>query len=182
MGLSSFRFVRLFVPVGVSLVGMAVAVGCQNADPSAVQAAESSSALTSSQQCLRQASNADLLAELQARLQASGSSSGSTGGGAVASYGCDSSTRLNVSVIAPDGTEKTAQVYVGNADSCNQTATLLNRTRHSISQTELIAICDSSTRLNRFSVTPDGTLQTLAQQYVGSADACIQQANQVNGG
>jgi hypothetical protein len=167
---------------GLSVAAALCLAACQNGSGGASELtpateADKESALTSSQQCLHQASNADLIAELSSRLQ-----SGPTNpGGAVASYSCDSSAQLNISVVSPTGAEHTAQVYVGNGANCQAVMQTLNRNRHSIATTELIAVCDSSAQVNRFSVTPDGNLQTLSSIYVGNMDQCLAQANQIDG-
>jgi hypothetical protein len=165
---------------GVTLAAVLCTAACQNGPGGGepAPATETESALTSSQQCLRQASNADLLAELSSRLQSGGTN---PSGGAVASYSCDSSAQLNISVVSPAGAEHTAQVYIGNSANCQAVMQTLNRNRHSITATELVAVCDSSAQVNRFSVTPAGDLTTLSSIYVGNMDQCLALANQIDG-
>jgi hypothetical protein len=169
-----------FVAV-VGALGLA-AMACEKPMDSQEAAATTDNALSATAQCVRQASDAELIAELQARLagSSSGSSGATSGDTSACSFSCDSSTNFRVSVIGPTGAEKTASVFVGNPNTCGTYADKLSQTRASISHLSLIAVCDSSTNLHRFSITPAGALSELAVQFTGNPNTCASQADAIN--
>jgi hypothetical protein len=157
------------------------AMACEKPMDSQEAAATTDDALSATAQCVRQASDAELIAELQARLAASGSSSGATSTDTSAcTFNCDSSTNFHISVIGPTGAEKTASIFVGNPGTCGTYADKLSQTRANISHLSLIAVCDSSTNLHRFSITPAGALSELAVQFTGNPNTCASQADAIN--
>jgi hypothetical protein len=174
---------RLSFVAVVGVLGL-ITMACEKPIDASEAAAASDSALSATAQCVRQATDAELIAELQARLAASGSSSGSSGDvstdTAVCTFSCDTSTNLTISVVAPDGSEKTKTIFTGSGGTCQNLAEKLAQTRATITHVSLIAVCDTSTNLHRYSVTPAGQLTELAAQFTGSAGSCANQADAIN--
>jgi hypothetical protein len=127
--------------------------------------------------CLEQSTNSELLRELDRRLQG-GSGGGSEG--AIATFSCDGSTNLHISLVGSSGLEKAAQVYIGSTSRCEQLVGQLERTRSRILSTSLIGICDSATYLLRYSLTPAGGLTELSKRYIGSSSRCEEEAAKLN--
>lgn len=173
---------RISYIAAATALGLA-AMACEKPMDSQEAAASTDNALSATAQCVRQATDAELIAELQARL-ASGSSSGSSGTTSteqsVCTFSCDSSTNLILSVIGPTGAEKKATLFTGNPTTCRSYADKLGQTRATISRLALIAACDSSTNLHRWSVTPAGALTELEVQFTGNPTNCASQADAIN--
>ena len=129
---------------------------------------------------LRDATNQQILDELACRLRTGGGGGG--GGGSRAIYACDSSTYLQISVVGPTGTEVTDSVYIGNPTHCTSQAQQLNANRGRITSTVVAALCDSSTYLQRYSITPEGALGELQSRYIGNMANCLSQAESINSG
>lgn len=170
--------------LGLFVVGGAlglVAMACDKpGDEANEQPATSTDALSATAQCVRQASDAELIAELQARLAAGSSGSVPPTESASATYTCDSSGYLTIAIIKPNGSESTDRNYLGNSDNCHVFADQLNETRQSFPHTSIFAICDTSGYLQRFSVTTAGVMTKLDRQYLGSFDNCKSQAATIN--
>jgi len=128
---------------------------------------------------LRDATSQQILDELAYRLRTGG---GGGGNGARAIYSCDSSTYLQISVVSPTGSEVTDSVYIGNAAHCTTQSQQLNANRSRISSTVVAAVCDSSTYLQRYSITPEGALGELQSRYIGNMANCMAQAESINSG
>lgn len=165
--------------VGSSL-GLATMACDKPGDASDQEASTSTDALSAPAQCVRQASDAELIAELQARLAAGSSGAVPSTDSAAATYTCDSSGYLTIAIIKQDGSEVTDRNYLGNSANCHTFADQLNETRQSFTHTTIFAICDSSGYLQRFSVTAAGNMTKLDRQYLGSFDNCKSQAATIN--
>ena len=128
---------------------------------------------------LQSATNQQILDELSFRLRNGG---GGGGGGrtTTANYLCDSSTYLKMSIVGPTGSETTKQVYIGDSAACTSQVSVLNANRSRIDRTVVVAVCDSSTYLNRISVTVDGAVHDLNNTYIGDATQCLSQARIIN--
>ena len=127
--------------------------------------------------CLQQASNADLVSELSRRLYVGG---GGGGFGAQATYTCDLYGDLRVGLIGISGAEAKADVTVRNVQNCTRQTTLLSQTRSRISQVTLIGVCDLYGDMQRFSLTPDGTVRRLSEVTIRNFDTCMRQAEALN--
>lgn len=127
---------------------------------------------------LQAASNQQILDELSFRLRNGGGGGG--GRTTTANYLCDSSTYLKMSIVGPTGTETTKQVYIGDSAACTSQVSILNANRSRIDRTVVVAVCDSSTYLNRISVTVDGAVHDLNNTYIGDANQCLSQARTIN--
>lgn len=127
---------------------------------------------------LQTASNQQILDELSFRLRNGGGGGG--GRTTTANYLCDSSTYLKMSIVGPTGTETTKQVYIGDSAACTSQVSILNGNRSRIDRTVVVAVCDSSTYLNRISVTVDGAVHDLNNTYIGDATQCLTQARTIN--
>lgn len=126
---------------------------------------------------LQDATNQQILDELALRLRLGG---GIGGDSAAVTYLCDSSSYLKVSIVGPSGTETARQFYTGSSDYCSRQRTILNASRSRINRTTIVAVCDSSSYLKRFSITEQGVTHDLASNYVGNTEACFDQARTVN--
>jgi hypothetical protein len=126
---------------------------------------------------LRDASSQQILDELAFRLR-----SGTPGGGARASYICDNSNYLKISVVSPTGSEATESVYIGNPTNCASQMQILNANRSRINGVTVASICDSSAYLKRFSITTAGALAELDSRYIGNITSCMNQAESLNTG
>lgn len=168
------RFSSLAVTGALGLGLMA----CEKPMDAQEAAATSDNALSATAQCVRQATDAELIAELQARLGASGPSTPSEA--SICTFGCDVNTNLLISVIGPSGTEKKTSLFTGSANTCRSYSDKLNQTRHEITRVSLAAVCDSNTNLHRYSITPQGELAELEVRFIGSASSCTQQAEAIN--
>jgi hypothetical protein len=176
------RSIRGVFGVGLAAGLAALAMACEKPIDSNEATSADNAALTATQQCLHQATNQEIIDELQARLAASGSSSGGTtsGDSAAVSFVCDNFANLQFSVVGPNGQEHKDQVTIGSSSTCNDAAQKLNQTRASITHTSLFGVCDNFANLNRWSVTPDGTLTKLSSVTIGSSSTCASQADAMN--
>jgi len=127
---------------------------------------------------LQSATNQQLVDEVGRRLSVAGPGSAS----AVATYTCDSSATLHLTVFNSSGTTNEQTVYVGDAGNCTAQANVLNSNRTQINGLVLAAACDSSGTLHRFPITTAGTFGTDSTVYVGDVPTCIAQAKQINSG
>jgi hypothetical protein len=128
---------------------------------------------------LRSASNQEILDELSYRLRTGG---GGSGGGSRAGYTCDSSSYLHLSVVSPTGSEAQESIYIGNAGQCSSQAQILNTNRSRVNSTTVVAICNSSAYLKRYSITTAGAIAELEQRYIGDMQNCLAQAQSLNSG
>lgn len=126
---------------------------------------------------LRDATNQQLVDELSYRLRVGG---GGSGNSSSISYLCDSSSYLKISIVGPSGTESSKQYYLGDSAYCSRQRAVLNTSRGRIERTTVIAICDSSYYLQRFSVTELGVVRDLSNNYIGDSEACFDQARSIN--
>lgn len=124
---------------------------------------------------LHLATNSELLAELDRRLHGGAGSEG-----ARALYSCDSSSRLAIELFNQQGAIKKADLYIGDPTVCDYFAATLSKYKAKIYSLQLVALCDSSARLHRYPLRPDGSFGAKTDTYVGDKDRCIKQADAIN--
>lgn len=124
---------------------------------------------------LHLASNHELLAELDRRLHGG---VGTTGARAI--YSCDSSSRLSIELFNEQGQIKKVDHYLGDQAACDKYVATLTQYKARISQMTLIAFCDTSSRLHRYPLKPDGTFGQKTDTYIGDQKRCQDQAYQIN--
>jgi len=100
--------------------------------------------------------------------------------GAIATYICDSSA-YNIELVNTQGVADSEKSYIGNADSCGQQAEKLFNLHARVTEFDLIAVCDSSAYLVRYSLNPNGVLTKTDSTYIGDMERCHQQAAGING-
>jgi hypothetical protein len=150
---------------------LSLVAGCQGAKLPALENAAAAAPLADAS-CLPTVTNDELIAELSRRLSIT-----NPGGSAIGSFACDSSTNLLISIVSSTGAEQTASVFTGSSQRCATRAAQLATSRQHIASLQLIEICDSSTNLMRFSVTPAGVLTQLSSQFTGNQTNCETEAN-----
>ncbi len=142
----------------------------------ALLALGTSSIALANEHCLENATHSELLRELERRLY----NGGMGGSSATVSYQCDNSAYLMVSVLAPNGSEVAIREYIGMNSRCHAYAAELRQYRSRINSTTIIAICDTSAYLKRYSITPQGVLNELTKHYIGSQSRCEEEQRAIN--
>ena len=128
-------------------------------------------------ECLPQASNDEILRELSRRLNGGPNPGGNE---SVASYSCDAYGDLEISLVGPTGFEKKSKVMVRSQDNCANQAANLRAHRSRVTRVLLAGICDAYGDLHRFSLTQNGELGDLGTTMIRNAEACLQQAANIN--
>jgi hypothetical protein len=124
---------------------------------------------------LSSATNEQLLAELRGRLNGVVVE----GNSAIASYICDASGYLNVSLTSQTSADS-KKFYIGAYQDCNSQSKTLAAKKSKISQVTFMAVCDASGYLNKYAVYPFGKFGNEEKIYLGTMADCIVQANQIN--
>ncbi len=132
-------------------------------------------------ECLRRASNRDLIAELDSRL-GGGNGGGSQYDSVFVSYLCQYDGDMMISLVNAAGSEINVEVDIDKINNCNEMAGVLSSNRSRISRTTVIGVCDYSGDMIRYSITPQGIITKISKVEIDDVPICIQQAAALNRG
>ncbi len=135
----------------------------------------SSIGLAQSTQCLRQASNAELLNEIDRRL---GGHGGGSQGYARADYMCRGS-ELIISHLSVNGTESTETVDIVYSSRCQDAVTTLRQNASIISSVRSIGVCVGG-MLHRFNLSVNQLVRSEPRDFVYES-RCQDEARRLNG-
>ncbi len=126
----------------------------------------------SSQSCLQQASNKELINELSTRLGAGGGPTGN----AILTTTCSNSYLYLRTFNSATGAKSEKASYVGSA-CFNLEASLKNVTNVGISRTLIVSVCEND-YLSKIAVSTSGTMTQISNDYLGAV--CNQTAIDAN--
>ncbi len=124
---------------------------------------------------LEQASNRQLLQEVAKRLEPGAATSS-----VIVTYLCDSSGYLKMETLGPAGVSKSESKYLSSTQSCEEQAVLLRQNKARVNGLTLLAVCDSSGYLYKYSIDEKAEIKSLSSAYLSSYGACLPQAKAIN--
>lgn len=128
-------------------------------------------------QCLKEASNSDLLSEVRSRMNGNGGNDGESEVSLV-NFMCDINT-LHISLISQSGDEQSAEVDTLSGGDCNKQVQILSRSSHKIKKVKVVAACYGSD-LYRFALTNKGNINELDTTTKINIEACMKEMKAIN--